>query len=366
MAEIWPDQSVMVNANVVIDVDNKNSEKNVNRSFIFSKFHAGYFRISISLASQALLWKALNEHNHSSHYYNQHFMEKLLSTTFLLLWYLSLLVLLVLSILYLMRCIFYFRMIKDEFLHFVGVNYMFTPWTSWLLLLQSTRLLNPEHFIYKGLWLFFVIPLLVLDVKIYGQWFTTEKRFLSVVANPTSQMSIIGNMVAAWAAGKMGWKESATCMFTLAITHYLVIFVTLYQRLSGGNQLPARLRPVYFLFVAAPSMGSLAWSSISGSFDTPCKMLFYLSLFLFASLICRPGLFKKAMKKFNVAWWAYSFPLTFLAMASIEYAQEAKSTAATGLMLILTLISTVILLCLLLSTALNIHNLVRPTNSVDN
>ncbi|KAK1356374.1 S-type anion channel SLAH4 [Heracleum sosnowskyi] len=113
----------------------------------------------------------------------------------------------------------------------------------------------------------------------------SEKRFLSAVANPTSQMLIIGNMMAAWAAGKMGWKESSTCMFTLAITHYLLIFVTLYQRLSGGNQLPARLRPVYFLFVDAPSMGSLAWSSISGSFDTPCKMLFFLSLFLFASLV---------------------------------------------------------------------------------
>ncbi|KAK1398423.1 hypothetical protein POM88_008286 [Heracleum sosnowskyi] len=82
----------------------------------------------------------------------------------------------------------------------------------------------------------------------------SDKRFFSAVANPTNQMSIIGNMVAAWAAGKMGWKESATCMFTLAITHYLVIFVTLYQRLSGDHQLPARLRPVYFLFVAAPKL----------------------------------------------------------------------------------------------------------------
>lgn len=286
MAEIWPDQSAVVDANAaVINVDKKNPEKNVKPSFIFSKIHAGYFRISISLGSQALLWKALNEHKHSSHYYHQHIMEKLLSTTFLLLWYLSLLVLLVLSVLYLMRCIFHFRMVKDDFLHFVGVNYMFTPWTSWLLLLQSTRVLTPEHFTYKGLWLFFVMPLLFLDVKIYGQWFTTERRFLFVVANPTSQMSVVGNMVAAWTAGKMGWKESAICMFTLASTHYLVIFVTLYQRLSGGNNLPARLRPVYFLFVAAPSMACLAWSSISGSFDTACKMLFFLSLFLFTSLV---------------------------------------------------------------------------------
>lgn len=104
MAEIWPDQSVIVNANVVIDVEKKiNPGKKSNRSFIFSKFHAGYFGISISLGRQALLWKALNE---QKHYYNQHIMEKLVSTSFVLVWYLSLVVLLFLSILYLMRCIF--------------------------------------------------------------------------------------------------------------------------------------------------------------------------------------------------------------------------------------------------------------------
>ena len=67
-----------------------------------------------------------------------------------------------------------------------------------------------------------MIPVLALDIKIYGQWFTTEKRF------------------------------------TLGMVQYLVVFVTLYQRLSGSDQLPVMLRPVFFLFFAAPSMASLA------------------------------------------------------------------------------------------------------------
>jgi hypothetical protein len=45
------------------------------------------------------------------------------------------------------------------------------------------------------------------------------------------------------------------------------------------------LRPVFFLFFAAPSVASLARDSISGSFDNPAKMLFFLSLFLFLSLV---------------------------------------------------------------------------------
>lgn len=127
--------------------------------------------------------------------------------------------------------------------------------------------------------------IVALDVKIYGQWLTKGKRFLSTVANPTSQLSVIGNLVGARAASLMGWKESAVFMFSLGMAHYLVLFVTLYQRLSGGDQLPAMLRPVFFLFIAAPSTASLAWDSISGSFDAGSKMLFFLSLFLFASLV---------------------------------------------------------------------------------
>ncbi|WZZ51415.1 S-type anion channel SLAH4-like [Brassica napus] len=154
------------------------------------------------------------------------------------------------------------------------------------------------------------------------------------MANPASQVSVIANLVAARGAVEMGWKECALCLFSLGMVHYLVIFVTLYQRLPGGNNFPTTLRPVSFLFFGAPATGSLAWNSICGTFDTVAKMLFFLSLFIFVSLVCRPTLLKKSIKRFNVAWWAYSFPITFLALDSVHYAQEVKDHVASALMLI--------------------------------
>ena len=74
-------------------------------------------------------------------------------------------------------------------------------------------------------------------------------------------------------------------MFSLGLVYYLIIFVTLYQRLTSGNQFPTVLRPTYLLFFAAPSMASLAWKSITGAFVTPSKMLLFLSLFLFMSQV---------------------------------------------------------------------------------
>ncbi|WCJ37541.1 S-type anion channel SLAH1 [Euphorbia peplus] len=195
--------------------------------------------------------------------------------------------------------------------------------------------------------------MLLLDVKIYGQWFTKGKRSLSTAANPTSQLSVIGNLVGARAAALMGWNEISICLFSLGMTHYLVLFVTLYQRLSGGRCLPTMLRPAFFLFIAAPSVASLAWDSICGSFDNFAKMLFFLSLFLFLSLVSRPKLFQKSTRKFNVAWWAYSFPLTVLALASADYAQEVKGGVAHSLMLLLSSISVLVSLFLIFFTAKN-------------
>lgn len=250
---------------------------------LLTKFHAGYFRISLSLASQALLWKTIiGPKNDKSNLHR--LFQTLHPSAFLVLWSFSLFILILLSILYILRCLFYFKLVKEEFFHHVGVSYLFAPWISWLFLLQSAPF-PPKAITYIVLCLVFAVPILALDIKLYGEWFTKGKRLLSVVANPTSQMSVIGNLVGAQAVAHMGWKESAFFLFSIGMVHYLVVCVTLYQRMSGGNRLPAMLRPAFFLFFAAPSVASLAWESISGSFDTGSKLLFFLSLFIFTSLV---------------------------------------------------------------------------------
>ncbi|KAJ8423001.1 hypothetical protein Cgig2_020924 [Carnegiea gigantea] len=266
-------------------------------SSILARLHAGYFRISLSLGGQALLWKILSQAYDQNRREGHESIPLLNVPSFgaFLLWSLAVSVLVSLSFLYVLRCFFHFHLVKVEFLHHI---------------------------------------------------------------------SVLGNLVGARAAAQMGWQENAVCLFSLGMAHYLVLFVTLYQRLSGGDRLPAMLRPVFFLFFAVPSMASLAWSSISGSYDTGSKMLFFLSLFLFASLACRPILFKKSMRKFNVAWWAYSFPLTMLALASAEYTEEVKDRIAAALMLILSGLSLVVFIGLLLLTVLNAAKLLCENDPV--
>jgi tellurite resistance protein TehA-like permease len=63
------------------------------------------------------------------------------------------------------------------------------------------------------------------------------------------------------------------------------------------------------------------------------------------------------MRRFGVAWWAYSFPLTVLALAAIEYAQDVKGQIPNLLMLILSVLSVIVTLLLMLFTAIRTNDL---------
>ncbi|WMV27692.1 hypothetical protein MTR67_021077 [Solanum verrucosum] len=356
-----PDIGITIDDSSLSSSEKREDDHNLLTLFsMLTRIHAGYFRISLSLCWETLLWKTLLDPTNNETKFLHRVPQIIYRPILIFSWSFALLILVLLSVLYLLKCVFRFNLVKGEFLHHVGVNYLFAPWISWLILLESYPfIIAPKHVGYKALWWVFAVPVIILDVKIYGQWFTKGKRFLTAVANPTSHLSVIGNLVGARAAAKMGWQEVSVCLFSLGMVHYLVLFVTLYQRLSGSDRLPAMLRPVFFLFSAAPSMASLAWASITGTFDTTSKMFFFLSLFLFTSLICRPSLFKKSMRKFNVAWWAYSYPVTLLALASTRYAKEVKGKVPHTIMLTLSSLSVLVVIALLLSTALYSKILLR-------
>ena len=80
--------------------------------------------------------------------------------------------------------------------------------------------------------------------------------------------------------------------------------------------------------------------------------------------VFRPNLFKRSMRRFNVAWWAYSFPLTVLALASTEYAQEVKGSIAHILMLLLLTISVLVSLGLMVFTLFNTKMLLSDKDPV--
>ncbi|KAE8710838.1 Guard cell S-type anion channel SLAC1 [Hibiscus syriacus] len=308
------------------------------------RFPINCFGICLGLSSQAVLWRALSTSPATKFLHVTPFIN-------LFIWLLSLAVLVSVSITYMLKCIHYFEAVKREYFHPVRVNFFFAPWVVCMFLAIGIPPVLAPAKLHPAVWCAFMGPYFLLELKIYGQWLSGGKRRLCKVANPSSHLSVVGNFVGAILASKVGWMEPAKFLWSIGFAHYLVVFVTLYQRLPTSETLPKELHPVYSMFIAAPSAASIAWGSIYGEFDGCSRTCFFIALFLYISLVVRINFFTGF--RFSVAWWSYTFPMTTASVATIKYAEQVPSVISKGLALSLSFMSSAMVSVLFVSTLLH-------------
>ncbi|KAI3453531.1 hypothetical protein Pfo_010194 [Paulownia fortunei] len=308
------------------------------------RFPIGCFGICLGLSSQAILWRALATSQ----------ATKFLHVTPLInlaIWLLALCVLVAVFITYALKCAFYFEAVKREYFHPVRVNFFFAPWVVCMFLAIGVPPSIAPGTLHPAIWCAFMAPIVFLDLKIYGQWLSGGKRRLCKVANPSSHLSVVGNFVGAILAAKVGWEEAGKFLWAIGFAHYLVVFVTLYQRLPTSEALPKELHPVYSMFIATPAAASIAWGAIYGEFDGLARTCYFIALFLYCSLIVRINFFWGF--RFSVAWWSYTFPMTTASIATIKYAEQVPSVISKGLALALSFLSSTMVSILFVSTLLH-------------
>ncbi|KAI5020636.1 hypothetical protein ZWY2020_045524 [Hordeum vulgare] len=303
------------------------------------RFPISAFGMCLGVNSQAMLWKTL-ETEPSMAFLHVH------PTANYVFWWVSVALTVVVSITYLLKVVFYYEAVRREFHHPVRVNFFFAPWIACLFLVKGEP--HPVWEIHHVVYNLLMLPILCLDLKIYGQWMSSGERRLSKVANPSNHLAVVGNFVGALLGAKMGFTELPIFFFGVGLAHYAVLFVTLYQRLPTNVQLPKELHPVFFLFVAAPSVASMAWARISGEFSDAAKLLYFVSLFLYVSLVVRINLFTGF--RFSLAWWAYTFPMTSVALATALYASEVDNLLTRALAVGLSAIAVVTVTAVLATT----------------
>lgn len=235
------------------------------------------FGICLGLSSQAIMWKNLSTSA------SMKFLHVSPNVN-LILWCLSVALMAIVAFIYILKVIFYFEAVHREYYHPIRVNFFFAPWIA-LLFLAIGVPPSVAKDLHGSLWYVLMTPILILELKIYGQWMSGGQRRLSKVANPSNHLSIVGNFVGALLGASMGLKEGPIFFFAVGLAHYTVLFVTLYQRLPTNETLPKELHPVFFLFVAAPSIASMAWAKIHGSFDFGSRIAYFIALFLYCSLV---------------------------------------------------------------------------------
>ncbi|XP_024518750.1 guard cell S-type anion channel SLAC1 [Selaginella moellendorffii] len=304
------------------------------------RFPINSFGIVLGLGSQTILWKKL------SLMPSMRFLHIPLHINFVL-WCVALCAYTLISLTYVCKCIFYFEAVRREFYHPVRINFFFAPWVCGMFLTLGVPPTIAAS-IHPAAWLVFMSPLVVLELKIYGQWLSGGERRLSKVANPATHVSIVGNFVGSLLGATVEWKELATFFWAVGIAHYVVVFVTLYQRLPTNELLTRDMHPVYFLFLAVPSTASVAWEKITSDFGYVSKLVFFLGLFLLFSLVVRVSIFRGF--KFSLTWWAYTFPLTAVAIASIHYAVREPGLFTQGLATVISFVAVTVVFLLFVFT----------------
>ncbi|KAF8659632.1 hypothetical protein HU200_058389 [Digitaria exilis] len=309
------------------------------------RFPISAFGIPMGVSSQAILWKviALSVPTTFLH---------VTSKVNLVLWCVSAALMLAVSATYACKVALYFEAVRREYYHPIRVNFFFAPWITCLYLAISVpHALTWAARLPHWLWYLLMAPLLVLALKIYGQWMSGGQRRLSKVANPSNHLSLLGNFVGAQLGATMGLREGPTFFFAVGLAHYVVLFVTLYQRLPTNETLPKELHPVFFLFVAAPSVSSVAWARISGEFGHVSRVAFFVGMFLYASLGVRINFFRGF--RFSLAWWAYTSPMASAAAAAIRYSTEVDNALTKALCVALSAVSTLTVAALIATTVVH-------------
>jgi tellurite resistance protein len=127
-----------------------------------------------------------------------------------------------------------------------------------------------------------------------------------------------------------------------------------FYRIIFHPPIQEKLIPTMFILFAPPAIGFIALTKLLGGLTPFGNMLFYFGVFLFILIMFQARAFTKI--KFNLPWWAYSFPLDALSIAILLMYEETKSTFYFMFSWIIFVFLNMIILMLVIKTAIAIKN----------
>lgn len=229
------------------------------------------------------------------------------------------------AILYIAKIIRWPRDAKNEANHPVRCN--FVPAVTISLLLLSIAAFPHHQGLANGLFLIGAFAHLGLALHLLGRWIFHEQHINHM--NPAWFIPVVGNIVVPIAGMKLGYGELSWFFFSTGVVLWLVLFATVFNRIIFHDPLPGRLVPTLFILLAPPAVGFVAYAELtheamaSGGVDTMGRILYYFALM--TGLMLATMIRRFIAVSFALSWWAFTFPLAALAIASLIYAHAVPA-----------------------------------------
>jgi tellurite resistance protein len=251
-----------------------------------------------------------------------------------------------LALIYLAKLLLHPDAVRDEIGHPVRINFM--PTIAISLLLLSVVYLHQAPEASRWLWLAGTVLQLGFTLFVVNIWMH-HVHFQVVHMNPAWFIPAVGNVLVPVAGVPLGFEMASWFFFSIGILLWPVLLTIIFYRMLLNNPLPERLMPTLFILVAPPAVGCIAYVQLIGGVDVFAQILYFVALFFTLLLFMEAPRFLKL--RFYLSWWAYSFPLAAIAIASMLMAERTGQVAFLYLGFgLLTMLSGIVVL-LLLKTA---------------
>lgn len=216
---------------------------------------------------------------------------------------------------YLTKWIRYPEAVRDELNNPIRLS--FFPASSVGLLLITTSLFPYVPGVTHVLWWIAVVVQLGFTLLILNRWIHTE-RFTVEHNSPAWFIPILANLLVPISGAPLGYVEVSYFFFAIGIVFWLPLLAISLNRSFFFAPIPQKLMPSLFILIVPPAIGFIAWTALhGGKLDDFGIVLFYAALFMTLMVISQWRRFVGL--PFALTWWAFSFPLASITLASLLY-----------------------------------------------
>lgn len=202
------------------------------------------------------------------------------------------------------------------------VRLAFFPAISIAFLLMAAALVEPAPDLARALFLPAAGLQGALAVAVIGAWIG-PRSFAPGSFNPAWFIPAVGNVVVPLAGARLGYMDLSWAFFAAGMVFWVALLPPLLHRLVFGEPLAPRMVPTLAILFAPPAVGFVALTRLTGDAGMPGIIL--LNAGYAMALIAATQAPRLRGVPFALSFWALTFPLAALAVASLLHARLAAS-----------------------------------------
>ena len=141
-------------------------------------------------------------------------------------------------------------------------------------------------------------------------------------------------MVVPLSGVSFGYIELSWFFFSLGLMFWVILLTLVMNRLIFHTPMPDRLVPTLVILIAPPALAFQDWMLLTGDQLTPLARMLYYSALAFAVVVAIQARAFTSLP-FSLSWWALSFPVAALVVATLSFAEATGLAFFDGLGLLL-------------------------------